>query len=141
MKPNPRSDRIVEVVPDSRSAIRSGASGELSWNKSESLARLGGDEVLFRELCGIFVDESPKLLEKLRQAIAADDPEAVTRAAHSLKGELGYLGADVAVQISQELEDRGQENNLSRATAALHLLEQAMAGLRTAMQDYMGAIG
>jgi len=140
MKPNPTSERIVEIDPASRSAVRSGDSAESSWNKSESLARLDGDEVLFRELCGIFVDESPKLLEKLRQAIAANDPEGVRRAAHSLKGELGYLGAAAAVQTSQELEDLGHESNLSRAAAAFRLLEREMAGLRAAIQDYMGVI-
>jgi two-component system, sensor histidine kinase and response regulator len=131
---------MVEMDPPSRQAIRSGTSAESCWNKSESLARLGGDEVLFRELCVIFVDEFPKLLEKLRQGIAAGDPEAVRRAAHGLKGELGYLGATIAVQTSQELEDLGHENSLSQAAAAFLLLEQEMAGLRAAIQDYMGDI-
>ena len=41
------------------------------------------------ELCQIFLEESPKLLQKLREAIADADPDAVMRAAHSIKGELG----------------------------------------------------
>jgi hypothetical protein len=40
------------------------------------------------ELCQIFLEESPKLLQKLREAIADADPDAVMRAAHSIKGEL-----------------------------------------------------
>ena len=43
---------------------------------AEALDRLGGDEELFRELCGIFLEESPKLLQKLREAIAEGDPVA-----------------------------------------------------------------
>jgi HPt (histidine-containing phosphotransfer) domain-containing protein len=52
---------------------------------------LGGDEGLLRDLCQIFLEESPKLLHKLRQAIGDTDAEAVMRAAPSLKAELGYL--------------------------------------------------
>jgi two-component system sensor histidine kinase/response regulator len=122
----------------SRPAVRSGAYAESSWNRSESLARLGGDEDLFRELCGIFMDESPKLLEKLKQAITADDAGAVKRAAHSLKGELGYLGAAAAVQITQQLERLVHENNLSHAIGVFHLLEQEMAELRAEIEDYVG---
>src|SRR5580692_3053369 len=41
-----------------------------SWNKAEALGRIGGDEELLEELCQIFLEESPKLLQKLRQALA-----------------------------------------------------------------------
>ncbi len=125
--------------PTSSARVRD-ASAEALWNKREVLDRLGGDEVLFRELCGIFVDESPKLLEKLRQAIAAGDPEAVMRAAHSLKGELGYLGANAAVQASGELEDMGHEKNLIGATEVLVLLEKELGDLHFAIQASMGVM-
>ena len=91
-------------------------SPKASWGRAEALERLGGDEDLLRELCQIFLDESPKLLQKLREAIAAADSEGVMRAAHTLKGELGYLGVAKAVQAARELEDMGHEKNLSRAT-------------------------
>ena len=62
------------------------------------------------------------------------------RAAHSLKGELGYLGAAGASQAARELEDMGHENNLSRAAETLDVLEQEMAGLQLALRDAAGAI-
>ena len=46
-----------------------------------------------------------ELLQKLREAIADAGPDAVMRAAHSIKGELGYLGAAQATQAARELED------------------------------------
>jgi hypothetical protein len=52
---------------------------KVSWDKTEALERLGGDEDLLGELCQIFVAESPKLLQKLREAIAEADPQAVMR--------------------------------------------------------------
>jgi HPt (histidine-containing phosphotransfer) domain-containing protein len=113
---------------------------KLLWGKAEALERLGGDEELLRELCQIFLQESPKLLEKLRRAIVTSDAESVMRAAHSLKGELGYLGAARATQAAQELEDMGHDNKLSHATATLNVLEREMAGLHLALTDPAGTL-
>lgn len=114
-------------------------STKATWDRVEALDRLGGDEELLRELCGIFLAESPKLLQKLRQAIAESDPGGMMRAAHSLKGELGYLGAEVAVQAARKLEDMGHEKNLSNAAEVFALLEREFAGLHAGLKDFAGA--
>ena len=108
---------------------------QISWGKAEALQRLGGDEDLLRELCDIFLNESPKLLQQLREAIAAADPDAVMRAAHSLKGELGYLGATEAVKAARELEDMGHGKNLSQAGERFMLLEREFASLHLAVKE------
>jgi len=54
---------------------------------------------------GTLPDFLEELLQKLREAIADAGPDAVMRAAHSIKGELGYLGAAQATQAARELED------------------------------------
>jgi two-component system, sensor histidine kinase and response regulator len=110
------------------------------WDKAEALDRLGGDEELLREVCQIFLEESPKLMRKLRQAIADADAEAVMRAAHSLKGELGYLGAAGASQAARALEDMGHENNLLQAAETFTVLEREMASLHLDLKDPAGAI-
>ena len=115
-------------------------SGQLLWGKAEALDRLGGDEELLRELCQIFLEESPKLLGKLRQAIVEANADAVMRAAHNLKGELGYLGAAAAALAAQELEDMGHENDLTQAAATLVVLERETASLHRALKDPLGAI-
>jgi HPt (histidine-containing phosphotransfer) domain-containing protein len=104
------------------------------------LERLGGDEDLLREVCRIFLDESPNMLRKLQEAIVDTDAEAVMRAAHSLKGELGYLGAPEAAQAARGLEDMGHEKNLSRAPELLRLLERELATLRLALKDPAAAM-
>jgi two-component system sensor histidine kinase/response regulator len=115
-------------------------SAKMLWGKAEALERLGGDEELLRELCQIFLEESPKLLQKLRQAVVDSDSEAVMRAGHSLKGELGYLGAPGALQAARELEDMGHGKNLSRAPEVLRVLEREMASLHLALKDPAGAV-
>lgn len=138
MKPNRSGDRVDEIDPAFHPGLRSGPCADAFWNQRESLARLGGDEALLRELCEIFLDECPKLVQKLRQALATDDPEAVMRAAHSLKGELGYLGATAAAQASRELEDMGHEKNIARAGEVSGLLERELRDVCLAIQDFIG---
>ncbi len=100
-----------------------------SWNKAEALSRIGGDEELLQELCQIFLENSPKLLQTLRQAVADGDADGVMRAAHSLKGESGYLSASATSHAARQLEEMGRNKNLSRAGDTLAVLEQELANL------------
>jgi two-component system, sensor histidine kinase and response regulator len=113
---------------------------KMLWGKAEALERLGGDEDLLRDLCKIFCEESPKLLQRLRHAIADADAGAVMHAGHSLKGELGYLGADEAAQAARELEDMGHANNLLGAWEVFTLLERELVSLHLAMKNSAGAM-
>jgi signal transduction histidine kinase/CheY-like chemotaxis protein len=110
-----------------------------SWNRSAALDRIGGDEELLRDLCHIFLEESPKLMQKLQQAVAAGDSDGVMRAAHSLKGEAGYLGADGTSHAARQLEEMGHNKDLSRASPTLAVLEQEIASLQLDLKELAGA--
>ncbi len=79
------------------------------------LERLGGDEGLFFEVIDIFLEEAPKSMEGLRAALEAGDSGGVERIAHSMKGELGYLGVEEVSQQARELEESGRNGDLERA--------------------------
>ena len=110
-----------------------------SWNKVEALDRIGGDEELLREVCEIFLEESPKLLKKLQQAVAAQDPDGVVRAAHSLKGESSYLSASGTSRAARQLEEMGHNKDLSHARDTLAVLEREVAGLHFDLNALEGA--
>jgi two-component system sensor histidine kinase/response regulator len=105
------------------------------WNKIEALDRIGGDKELLRDLCQIFLEESPKLMQKLQQAVAAGDSDGVMRAAHSLKGESSYLGAGGTSQAARQLEEMGRTQDLSHASTTLAILEREMASLHLDLKD------
>ncbi|MGH9552828.1 MAG: Hpt domain-containing protein, partial [Terriglobales bacterium] len=138
MKPMPvnaSGQEKTQTALPVRAPTRNGNdSAEVLWGRDEAVERLGGDEELFRELCEIFLQESPKLLQKLGQAIGESDAEAVMRAAHTLKGELGYLGAVEALQAARALENMGHEKNLSEAAAMFASLRLHLAALHLAMK-------
>jgi two-component system, sensor histidine kinase and response regulator len=109
-----------------------------SWGRHEALERIGGDEQLLQDLCQIFLEESPKLMAKLRQAIASGDCDGLMRAAHSLKGESSYLGAVGTSQAARQLEDMGRNRDLSRAEGTLAELELEISSLHDALKDLAG---
>jgi two-component system sensor histidine kinase/response regulator len=137
--------RFSDIEQTLSSAVRSPmvpskhAVSKASWDKTEALDRIGGDEQLLQELCQIFLEESPKLLQKLQQAVAAGDADGVMRAAHSLKGESSYLGAGGTSQAARQLEEMGRGNDLSRAGETLGVLEREVAGLRLNLKELAGA--
>jgi two-component system sensor histidine kinase/response regulator len=109
-----------------------------SWNRAEALDRIGGDEELLQDLCQIFLEESPKLLQKLRQAVAAGDCDGVMRAAHSLKGESSYLGAGGTSQAARRLEEMGRSRDLSHASDTVAALEREMTTLHSQLRPLAG---
>ncbi len=62
------------------------------------------------------------------------------RAAHSLKGEVGYLGADGTSRAARQLEEMGHGNNLSRASETLAALEREVASLHLDLKEPAGVV-
>ncbi len=82
------------------------------WDRATALRRVEGDETLLSELLEIFLEETPVQLNSLQQALVAADFEAVERTAHTLKGELIYLGLTEIAERAKALEYQGRERNL-----------------------------
>jgi len=126
-------DGLVAKLPAAAEPLMTPA-----WDKAAALDRVEGDEELLQDICRIFLEESPKLLTQLQQAVAQDDPQAVSRAAHSLKGESGYLGAANVSQMAKQLETMGRDRALAEAPAVLEQLQREMASLSSAVRQAMG---
>ena len=106
-----------------------------TWNKTETIERLGGDEELLRELVEIFVAESPKLLSQLREAVVSSNSEALMRAAHSIRGELSCLGAVAAANTAQTLESMGSNKGLAEASEVLTNFESELKAFTLLLVD------
>jgi two-component system, sensor histidine kinase and response regulator len=113
--PAPEKDRLARKQP--------------GLDKATVLARLEGDEELLAELAGLFIQESPKLLSAIQQAIEQDDAKSLERAAHALKGSVGNFVIPTAVKAAQTLETMGREGNLAAADTAYAVLQEEIAGL------------
>jgi signal transduction histidine kinase/CheY-like chemotaxis protein len=110
------------LPPPSATPLRVASSS--GWDRDKALARVEGDEPLLRELVQIFLEESPKQLARLQQAIATRNAVAIERTSHCLKGELSYLGLPDAAEKAKNLERMGRECTL-QGTADLFLAFQS----------------
>jgi signal transduction histidine kinase/CheY-like chemotaxis protein len=113
------------------------------WDPAQALERMDGDRNLLRDVLKIFLEETPTLLAKVRQAVDNADAAGLERAAHSLKGELAYLGISAICQQAKELEDMGRNRDLRDAIQKLPAfagnLEQVMEQVRQVVATYEAA--
>jgi HPt (histidine-containing phosphotransfer) domain-containing protein len=105
------------------------------FDKSVALSRVGGDVELLKEIAVLFLDDYPKSLNDLHQAIESRDAKRVERAAHGLKGSVSNFGANSAVEAAFKLESLGRAQQLTEVEQVFHTLELALAALRPELES------
>lgn len=104
------------------------------WSSANALARLGGDEDLMQELVELFLEENPKQMAILRQAIANGNAELIERTAHNLKSEVGYMQIPGAPEIAAAIEARGRSRNLEDTVHLARELQDVISAAEKEMR-------
>jgi CheY-like chemotaxis protein/HPt (histidine-containing phosphotransfer) domain-containing protein len=130
----PGDARVTSV--ETNSHLRTESSPGFDF--SDALNRVDGDKALLSEIIQIFLDEVPKNLEVLRLAILRKDSKAIERMAHTLKGELGYLGVSGVSQKARALEEMGRMNDLERAPESFVAMETEISAVMDSMRRTNG---
>ncbi|MCS7041800.1 MAG: PAS domain S-box protein [Bryobacteraceae bacterium] len=99
-----------------------------------ALDRLGGDSALLAELAGLFLEEGPRLLSELDDALRQGDAHAAQNAAHQLKGLLAQFCAERQRVAAWEVELAARQADLVAAREKAALLRQALDSLRPELQ-------
>lgn len=98
-------------------------------DRIRALQRKDMPDILTRVVT-LYLDTSPKLLQRIQAAIAESDGTKLSSAAHSLKSCSVSLGAEALAAICRELEERGRNNDLANAQAVLSVIESEYAAVR-----------
>jgi CheY-like chemotaxis protein/HPt (histidine-containing phosphotransfer) domain-containing protein len=106
----------------------------LQLDESIALSRVGGDAELLCEVIGLFLDDYPHSLEKIREAVTTGDPSGVEQHAHSLKGSVSIFGAQEAIEAAFSLEKQGRSGDLTASPSGLERLEHALASLKPELE-------
>lgn len=104
-------------------------------NISEGLQRIGGSQNSYRKLLKKFITNQGGAIEDVNSAIQAKDQEAAVRAAHTLKGVSGNIGATDLFGAAKTLEDalkESLEGDLSK------LLESTAGELAQVIESIQG---
>jgi len=99
-----------------------------------------GDPELLLDLIHMFLDDSPSKVSAIDHGLESGNFDKVERAAHSLKGSSGNLGARQVQHLCDQLlsTTRNRELNQSK-TVAKQLaaqFDQATAALKSVLSDY-----
>lgn len=101
---------------------------QIDWRKA--LRNTAGDEQLLEELLWTFLEEVPRLQQRMEQALQAEDRVEVRKLAHSIKGSLGFLETRNAQAFYQNLEDCAEQASAGdlreKYRASLQRLERVL---------------
>jgi two-component system sensor histidine kinase/response regulator len=121
-----------------KGAKQAGVNAVLDMAKLER--RFEDDAELSHQLMQVFLEEYPILMGDVRKAVADSDAEALARAAHTVKGSLGYFEAEAASQAAFGLEKLGRSGSMRGAPEGLALLEQEMELVREALRKVLASV-
>jgi HPt (histidine-containing phosphotransfer) domain-containing protein len=99
------------------------------------LDRIKGNEGLLRELVALFLEDFPMLLEEIRRAIANQNADQLSHAAHTLKGSVGFFTSQSPYAAVSKLEALGSARDWDQAEKAYAVLEHALNQLRPALTE------
>jgi len=121
--PDSNSPNREESLPSAVSTAR------LDMKAVERIRRISGDDgsSLLGQVVSQFAATSAPLLQTLRAKSRDSDPQAVWRAAHSLRSSASAIGARRVSQYCEEIEMSARDNGILPAEALLAELESEVA--------------
>lgn len=101
------------------------------WEMFKSLA----DPATLAELLGVYLTDSPQLIEQMRTGLASGAVEEVRRAAHSLKSNSGSFGATRMAEAARDLEMLAKGGTLEGAASKFAAIEAEYGKLSTVLME------
>jgi CheY-like chemotaxis protein len=109
--------------------------GLLDW--AHALQTVQGDVELLRSIVQAFVEECPRLQQRIGRAVGEGDAKGLQLAAHTIKGSLRYFGAQQAFAAALGLEQMGRAARLDGAAAAQATLDAELGRLTPLLQEFL----
>jgi HPt (histidine-containing phosphotransfer) domain-containing protein len=106
----------------------------VDWQRA--VEEMAGDEALLRIVAKTALDEIPRLMVAIREAIAQGNSVALRLAAHTLEGAVRYFGPTPVFEQARLLENIGMEGRVDDAPAVLTILEGETGRLVSALAPY-----
>lgn len=99
----------------------------------ESLRQLTppGEPDVLKEVLQLFLDDVPGRIERLRTACQTGNAVELHRAAHSLKGSAGNIGARDLLAVCRQLDELGKSGDVSGAQSLVASLDAEYSRVET----------
>ena len=129
--------KAIHSVPRDRAGVPaedgpggSGGPARAVLDISAAMDRVGGDKSLLKELAEIFLEDYPKQLTQIAEAIAKQDWTTAEREAHGLKGAVANFSAPDAVEAARALEFAVREGRHGELLPMLDRLRDQLSRVR-----------
>ncbi|MGK3999349.1 response regulator [Sorangium sp. So ce1024] len=139
--PSVPSAPLDSVPPSARSERLTSSPSSITsrpmFDRTRALERTGGDTDLLRELAEVFLEECPRWMAEIDEAVTAGDARKLQRAAHSLKGGVDSFGARGAFEAAFALEKMARANELGSLAEAQFALRAQIERLIPELVAFM----
>ncbi len=105
-------------------------------NVYEALAFMGDDAALLQEVARLFLNDCPRLVRGVRDAIAAGDARKLRLNAHSIKGTVGHFGAARAAEFADRLQVIGYGGSVAGTAEIVDELEKELERIRPTLTNW-----
>jgi len=104
-------------------------------DRASLLERVEGDRELLAEMINLFVEDAPRQLAAMHDALQGGDLPVLERSAHSMKGAAGNLSAHATASAASQLEQNAKNGDAESAKTSLAILEGAVERLLPVLAD------
>lgn len=94
-----------------------------------------GDPELLLDLVQMFLEDSPERIKTIQQSTQSGDMEAMSQAAHSLKGSAGNLGLSVLQETCDQLQVLGHKKAADEVQALMPAMETQFSDALEALRE------
>ncbi|MBW7903399.1 MAG: response regulator [Rhodocyclaceae bacterium] len=106
-----------------------------AFDRDGVIARLGGDEELYRAVAAMFVQDAPGYVAALHEAVAAGEAPRLQREAHTCKSLLNTFARDADGALAKEIEKLAGAGEFDAAAARTPQLIVAIEALAVLLAD------
>jgi CheY-like chemotaxis protein len=100
--------------------------------------RLMGREDLVDKIVAIFLEDTPRRIEALKEHVADRNAESAYQQAHAIKGAAASVGGEVLRAVAFEMEKAGRSGDMEKVKAIMPHLESGFEQLRQTMRGEVG---
>lgn len=130
---------MMNLDPSRQANADAGTPAESSQviNLNAALSRMGHDQQLLADVASFFVEDAPPLVQQLRAHSAENLPEALARAAHTLKGLASNFDAQFVQALAAEIETQGFQNETEGVDRKIDALAYEVDRVIEALRDQL----
>jgi len=99
----------------------------------------GDNDVFLREMVGLFLEDTPLRIAELETGLKSADGATFTRAAHSIKGSAGNLGARQLAAVAARVEDDARTKPLAQLGPSIEDIRAEFSRANDELQGILAA--